>query len=336
MVDAGDSVSQGSGLRGAGIVRRARPLLGTLVEIAVAAESSPTTETAIDAAFDAVARVQALMSFHDPQSDVSQLNRAADASAIAIHAWTFEVLAAAVELHRRSDGLFNVAVAPALQASGLLPGMPDGLQPIEDAIEPLPERRVRFRCPGVRIDLGGIAKGFAVDRAVGVLRAQGVAAGLVNAGGDLMGFGPNAHAIHIRDPSDPAGVTARVEVRNQALASSAGRFDPFCGRDVEDCAIIDPRSREPVRMIRGASVRAPSCMIADALTKVVMIAQEDTGPLLDHYRASALFVSSTGEVRATADWQDVASAADLKFLQHLQQAHEGTSNRKAALESYVC
>jgi FAD:protein FMN transferase len=289
--------------------RRARPLLGTFVEIAVADTSSATADAAIGAAFDAVAQVHALMSFHDPASDVSRLNRAADVGAIATHAWTFDVLATAVELHRRSRGLFNVAVAPVLQTLGLLPGSPGRLQPVEDAIELLPGWRVRFRRPGVHIDLGGIAKGFAVDRAVGVLREHGVMSGLVNAGGDLMGFGPDAYAIDIRDPSDPTSVTTRVAVRNDALASTAGRFDPFRGREVGDCAVIDPRDCEPVRVVRGATVRAPTCMIADALTKVVMIAQEDAGPILDHYGASALFVSGSGEVCATADWQDAGGLA---------------------------
>jgi FAD:protein FMN transferase len=290
------------------MMRRAKPLLGTFVEIAVADPPSATADAAIDAAFDAVARVHALMSFHDAKSDVSRLNRAAGTGAITVDPWTFEVLATAVEVHRRSDGVFNVTVAPVLQTLGLLPGAPDGRLPLEDAIELLPQRHVRFRCR-VRIDLGGIAKGFAVDRAADVLREHGVAAGLVNAGGDLMGFGPHAHAIDIRDPSNPAALTTRVDVRNQALASTAGRFDPFRGRTVEGCAVIDPRSGEPVRSALGASVRAPSCMIADALTKVVMIAQEDAGPILDHYGASALIVSGAGEICATADWQDAVNFA---------------------------
>ena len=302
-----------SGLRGADLVRRARPLLGTFVEIAVV--PCAVADAAIDAAFEAVARVHALMSFYDPQSDVSRVNRGGT-RAVTVDAWTFDVLAVAAELNRRSGGLFNIAVAPVLQSLGLLPGSPGRAQPLEDAVELLPDRRVRLRRVGARIDLGGIAKGFAVDRAVGALRARGVAAGLVNAGGDLYGFGPYAHTIDIRDPGDPALLLTRVGVRNQALASTAGRFDPFRGRDVDDCAVIDPRSCEPVRAIRGACVRAPSCMIADALSKVVMIAREQAGPLLDRYGASALIVLRGGEICATADLQDAAGVADLKKSGH--------------------
>jgi FAD:protein FMN transferase len=305
MVAVGASAAV-SGLRGADLVRRARPLLGTFVEISVA--PCAMADAAIDAAFEAVARVHGLMSFHDPQSDVSRLNGAAGAGAITVDPWTFDVLAAASELQGRSGGLFNIAVAPVLQSLGLLPDLPVGAQRLEDAVELLSDRRVRLLRSDVRIDLGGIAKGFAVDRAVGVLRGRRIAAGLVNAGGDIYGFGSDAHTIDIRDPGDPTLLLTRVGVRNQALASTAGRFDPFCGRDVDDCAVIDPRSCKPVRMVCGASVRAPSCMIADALTKVVMIAAEDAGPILDHYGASALFVSRAGEVCATADWQDPAHA----------------------------
>jgi FAD:protein FMN transferase len=289
------------------LTRRARPLLGTFVEIAVA--PSPDMDAAIAAAFDAVARVHGLMSFHDSSSDVSRLNRSAGIDAIAVDPWTFDVLAMAVDLHSRSRGAFNVAVAPVLQSLGRLPGSSKGHRPIADAIDLLPGRRVRFRQAGVRIDLGGIAKGFAVDRAVDALRAHGAAAGLVNAGGDLKGFGPDAHTINVRDPADPALLTARVDVRNEALASTAGGFDPFLGRDVSDCAVIDPDNGEPVRNIRGVTVRARSCMVADALTKVVMIAGEEAGDVLDHYGASALLVSGNGEICATADWQDANSIA---------------------------
>src|ERR1700730_11382715 len=154
-------------------VRRARPLLGTFVEIEVAGAAHPKMAAAIDAAFAAVARVHALMSFHDGDSDVSRLNREAWLRPIEVHAWTFEVLEAAVEMNSRSNSIFDVAVAPALQATGLLPHVNDDPpRPAQarsfDAIELLDGRAVRFRHRDVRIDLGGIAKGFAVDRALRV------------------------------------------------------------------------------------------------------------------------------------------------------------------------
>src|SRR5215471_2367591 len=103
-------------------IRRAQPLLGTFVEIAAAGAASDALQPAIDSAFSAVAQVHRLMSFHDPQSDVSRLNRQAFRRAVSVHPWTYKVLEAAREFNRRSYGVFDVTVAPLLQQRGLLPG----------------------------------------------------------------------------------------------------------------------------------------------------------------------------------------------------------------------
>src|SRR5262249_42899176 len=151
-----------------------------------------------------------LMSFHDPDSDVSRLNREAYDHLVRVHEWTFDVLEASVELHRRSRGLFDIAVAPVLQSMGLLP--PSGEDaPVQNAVydahELLEGHRVCFRPRHVKIDLGGIAKGFAVDQALNALRRSGSAdCGLVNAGGDLAAFGAEPQAVAIRHPRDPSRV----------------------------------------------------------------------------------------------------------------------------------
>jgi FAD:protein FMN transferase len=291
------------------MIRRARPLLGTFVEITVAGAPPAEMERAIEAAFAAVATVHGLMSFHDGQSDISRLNRDACVEPVAVHPWTFEVLDVALELHRRSAGVFDISVAPVLQGLGLLPrGDEAPATPPEprggDAVELLPERRVRFRNRGVRIDLGGIAKGYAVDRAVEALRRCGISEGVVNACGDLAVFGPHPHAIHIRDPRQPQRPMGVVALRDGALATSAGRFDPLSCGEAGASAVIDPRTGASVRDVIGATVRAPACVHADALTKMVMAGGEAAGPLLELYGASALFVSAGGGVHVSADWQD--------------------------------
>jgi thiamine biosynthesis lipoprotein len=290
-------------------LRRARPLLGTFVEIAVVGAPPAKLEAAVDAAFATIATVHRFMSFHDEASDVSRLNRDGVAQAVVVHPWTFEVLDIACDLHRRSNGVFDIAVAPALQNLGLLPrhrrdvslaAAPPGHG---DAIELLSDGRVRFRdC--VRIDMGGIAKGYAVDRAIKVLHGHGVEEGIVNAGGDLAVFGPHPHVIQVRDPRRPEAPLGEVALHDAALASSAGRFDPVTSAETGTSAVIDPRSGRPVQEIVGATVRARSCVLADALTKVVMAAGESAGPLLTFYGASALFVTTSGDVHVTSDWQD--------------------------------
>jgi thiamine biosynthesis lipoprotein len=175
---------------------------------------------------------------------------------------------------------------------------------VHDRIQLLTENRVGFGDPCVKIDLGGIAKGFAVDRAVEALLGHGIAEGLVNAGGDLRVFGPRSHAVDIRDPRQPDRPLYRVALCNAALASSAGRFDPVRTAHALDCAVIDPLTAMPVRAISGATVCAASCMMADALTKVVMNDGEGSAAILERYGASALFVSAHGQVHITADWKN--------------------------------
>jgi thiamine biosynthesis lipoprotein len=291
-------------------IRRARPLLGTFVEIAVAGEASDALEAAVEAAFAAVATVHRLMSFHESGSDVSRLNRDAAARAVEVHGWTCEVLETAVDLHRRSGGAFDISVAPALQRLGLLPdgpasgSIPSRHDVVRDPIHLLPQNQVRLASPAVKIDLGGIAKGFAVDRAVDALRQQGITEGIVNAGGDLRVFGPRPYAVDIRDPRQPDRTIFRVALSNAALASSAGRFDPALSRHAFSSAVIDPVTALPAQSISGATVCAPTCVIADALTKVVMNAGENAGTVLEYYGADALFVSPHGDAHMTANWKN--------------------------------
>jgi FAD:protein FMN transferase len=173
---------------------RLRLLLGTFVEAAAAGASTSDMEATVEAAFATIDAVHRLMSFHDEGSDVSRLNRGAYETAIRVHPWTFEVLEIALDLHSRSNGMFDIRIAPALQKLGLLPyhgGDLAGDAPRisgHGGIELLAGQRVRFRDRATRIDLGGIAKGFAVDRAIHALRDHGMPSGLVNAGGDLAAF----------------------------------------------------------------------------------------------------------------------------------------------------
>jgi thiamine biosynthesis lipoprotein len=279
-------------------IRRARPLLGTFVDIAAAGACRPALERAVETAFTAVAEVHRLMSFQEPDSDLARLNRDAATRPVAVHPWTFEVLEVALDLNRRSAGIFDICSAAALRnMSG------------DAGLELLPGRRVRLRSPDIAIDLGGIAKGYAVDRAIGVLRDHDVSQGLVNAGGDLAAFGPEITVVPLRDPRDPRRIMGQVDITNEALASSGRQLDPFECSQTTDSAVVDPRTSRPARAAVGATVRARRCMVADALTKIVMIAGEAASPVLAAYEASALFISQDGDLRVSANWQDAVRLA---------------------------
>ena len=282
-------------------IRRCRPLLGTFVEVVARADSSDRASAALEAAFAAVARVQRLMSFHDPASDVSRINRDAAREAVEVDRWTLRVLAAARDLQARTRGVFDVGVAPWLQRWGYLPDTPVCRAPArrasaEPAFEIGPGRRVRFRRPAA-IDLGGIAKGFAVDRAVEALVRAGAASGAVNAGGDLRVFGREPSALHVRHPREPGRLLPLGTLRDAAFATSADTFARRHWRGRAVSPLVDPTRGRPCVPARSASVRASTCLVADALTKVVMILGRRSAPILRAHRASGFLITAQGDVR---------------------------------------
>jgi len=273
--------------------RRARPLLGTLVEIAIEDDlPRADTEQAFDRAFAAVARVQALMSFHDPESELSRINRVAWLRAVTVSDDTWRVLTAAQQLSVASDGLFDITVAPVLERAGFLPRHADHL-PVSGHgnwrdVVLLPGQRVRL-ARRVRLDLGGIAKGFAVDQAIAQLRDAGVVSGSVNAGGDLRVLGNPTHTLHLRHPSQPTQLLP-VTTTHAAAATSAGYFQhrQWAGRVC--CPIIHPGTRTLCDARRSVTVFAYQCLIADALTKILYADPERGSRVLDHFRARAVML----------------------------------------------
>jgi thiamine biosynthesis lipoprotein len=284
-------------------MRRARPILGTFVEICAQGVTRTIMEAAIEDAFRAVARVHRLMSFQDAESDVSKLNREATIRETTVDSWTYEVLRAALDLYLRSSGIFDITAGPAFVST------PKTKDAWSAAAELLPDNRVRFHRPDIAIDLSGIAKGFAVDRAIDALKRHGIPSAMVNAGGDLAAYGPAPYTVHIRNPRNPSRLLCEAHVDNEALASSGASFDPFQSSGIMDPAVIDPQTQAPARAIRGATVRARSCMMADALTKVVMIAGEAASGVLSHYGAEALIVLAGGSVSCSSGWGELHLAA---------------------------
>src|ERR1700687_2633912 len=137
-----------------GNIRRARPLLGTVVEIQWSGASKADLNAGIDAAFDAVAKVHRLMSFHEPDSDVTRLNQLASQYPVSIDSWTYEVLQAAIDLDFRSRGAFDITVAPVLQGLGWLPAVVDKPWGAAQArnpnkVELLADNMARFSSPEI-------------------------------------------------------------------------------------------------------------------------------------------------------------------------------------------
>jgi len=279
-------------------VRRARPLLGTFVEITASGPlDQQSLHARIDQAFAVIARVQALMNFYDPVSDVSRLNLDALRKPVEVDPWTWHVLAMALDFSASSGGIFDVALASrASDRDQRCKHRPlNGGNWKDIALEG--ERTVRFRRP-VMIDLGGIAKGFAVDCAVDALRKAGVDSGAVNAGGDLRVFGQGPHSAHLRHPAEPFRIAHSLKIKRRAMATSATYFSRP-NRRSSAANLIDGRSGKGMKAGGSVTVMADDCLTADALTKVVFACGERAADVLAHYQADALILARGGSSRWT-------------------------------------
>jgi thiamine biosynthesis lipoprotein len=273
-------------------VRRCRPLLGTFVEITASGLEAEHLHTAVNAAFAAIEKIQRLMSVHDPASELSFVNQNAAAHPVTVSRETFTTLRRADRLASESKGAFDYTVAPMLAQWGLLPaGLARKKAGTWRDVLLLHGRKVYFLQP-LALDLGGIAKGFAVDTAVGVLQRHGVTAAVINAGGDLRAYGPLPSEVHLRHPGAPGQLVEKIQLQDSALATSSPCFteQEHHGRRISH--LVDSVRQSAVTGAISVSVRARECWLADALTKVVLNAPQLAQTLLAKYRAEAFVMTA--------------------------------------------
>lgn len=237
-----------------------------MVEIAL-----PTSDpAAFEAGYSAIARIHGLMSFHDEASDLARLRRARPGTVTQIAPETAEALNCALDIHHQSEGRFDISVGRKLIRNGFLPRgglvhlnrFPGTMADIAFS-GPCELRQERIPL----LDLGGIAKGYAVDRAVAALVEFGVTGGIVNAGGDLRVFGDEAQTVVLR--RGDGRVLKLGHIQELAIASSENSLNRRTRSGQTRTPHIGPTG-EAVMIDGLVSVAAGSCMIADAMTKIAM------------------------------------------------------------------
>jgi thiamine biosynthesis lipoprotein len=261
-------------------ISRCRPLLGTYVEIQISSsDASIASENidVIDKAYEAMTLCARLMSFHDKKSDLSLINKFAYSRPVKVHPWTYAVLKQAKAFYEHTDGLFDIGIGAELRQWGLLPE-PD-LPHAENntisstiaAVELLPDHQVKYANPAC-LDLGGIAKGYAVDKAIEILRKHDIDYAVVNAGGDLRVTGNLEEPIYVRHPMHPEQLIFIGTISEGAVATSASYFSTLkknTKHSTEVCALVHAKKRTSIIKQHSYTVIAPTCMAADALTKVL-------------------------------------------------------------------
>lgn len=263
------------------LFRRSLPLMGTIAEIGVVHENERFAQSAIDAAFAALLSVERAMTRFDAHSEVGRANRLAARTATQIGVETAKVIEAALLWAQASEGRFDPALGRLVTLWNVnhrhTPPLPDvvqrfaarGLYRAIDVSKTTTRGWVSFADAEVALDLGGIAKGYGVDRAVAALRNLGVKSGLVNVGGDLYALGHTvsreAWRVGVLDARQPGQIAQIFELADAAVATSGDYFQFFDYQGRRYHHLLDPKTASPHESVRHSlTVMAERCMDADA------------------------------------------------------------------------
>ena len=270
-------------------VHKKRYAMGTVFEIVAYSDSLARASSAIDKALDEVVRLDNVMSNFKPESDLSRMNREAHFHVVRIPPDLYKVIETSLVYSRLSNGAFDVSVGPlvdlwkAALAGGVTPTAAEqararacvGYQKI---VLTAPDQ-IEFRSDCMRLDLGAVGKGYAVDRAMEILRSNGVERAYIDAGGStIYGLGaPPAHdgwMVHLRDPSN------RLDPQVKLMGNSVSTSEQTPASTLEGDApghIVNPASGAPLRTQYAVSVTAKSATDSDALSTTLLLLGPEKG-----------------------------------------------------------
>ncbi len=236
---------------------------------------------AVTAALDEVDRIDRLMSHYKPDSPLSQINREAAKHPVKVEKELFEFLLDCRNFSRLTGGAFDLTVGPLMKSWGFFRG--EGRMPTKDELARVkqvvgyqhllfdyPNKTIQFDRAGVELDLGGIAKGYAVDQAASVLKSHKIWRALISAGGSTiyaLGAPPESEAweVHLQDPMDARKIAKTMKLKDAALSvsGSAEKFFELNGKRYSH--IMNPRTGRPVMNVLSVAVIAPTGTMGDAL-----------------------------------------------------------------------
>lgn len=296
--------------------------MGTVLEMTVAARDEAAAREALEEAFRYVERLESLLSSHDPESEVSLLNRAAGRGPQRVDPRLAELLSDALEYAQLTRGAFDVTVAPLVQLwteAGRRERLPTE-EELERArllvgaqrVRILEDGRVELPREGMALDFGGLGKGFALDRALLRFVERGFRDVLLSFGQSsawARGTPPGAEGwrLLLRGPAE--GYLGVLSLRDQALSvsSSLGQWTEIEGERYGH--VIDPRSGRPLRRLALAAVVSGNAALAEVLSTALLILDEAEGLALIESlpQTEALLVEGTGRRATTSGWLDVTS-----------------------------
>jgi len=299
-------------------VSRKYGAMGTEITLTAWTADEHAAERAFAAGYDEIHRIEVLMTDWErpgqPESDVVRINRAAGKDAVRVSAESLEVIEKSLEMSRRSHGAFDITFAAMKGLWKFDEDLEKKIPPADeiarrrklinwkDVVVDAKARTIKLRRPGMRLGLGGIAKGYAVDRCAAVLRGEGLHDFMVQAGGDLYvagSKGPVNWMVGVRDPrGGPRDIIARMPIKDHAFSTAGDYERSFILDGKRYHHIIDPATGFPATASREVTIFAPTAFLADALDDAVFILGPKKGlALVDSYPdCSTLVVDAKNQV----------------------------------------
>jgi len=293
--------------------------MGTLVELTAVAPGDVIAQAALTAGFQEIRRLENMLSTWIETSELSRINQAAGLEPIGVSAETFDLLRRALEVAEYTEGGFNIAIGPAVRLWNIpeAPRIPSAME-LEIAAQYVDYRRIHLdqtrrtvflEKPGMRIDIGGIGKGFAAEKAAAVMRENGAKGGLVAVAGDFRVFGRRADGtawpLGIQHPREPGKVLAMLDVTDEAVSTSGDYERYFLKDGVRYHHILDPQTLQPARLCQSVTIIAPDATTADALATGVFVMGPARGmALVERLGLGAVIVDAQGMVIVSSRLRD--------------------------------
>ena len=260
----------------------------------------------VDEGFDEVDRIDRLMSHYKSDSPLSRVNREAAQHPVAVDPELFDFIADAMRYQHESSGAFDITVGPLMKAWGFFRG--DGRVPSDDELAAArrlvggahvilnpTSRTIGFDRSGVELDLGGIAKGYAVDRVAGLFKRRRITAALISAGGSTIYAigappGRDGWTVAIQDPIDSRKIALTIELKDRAVSVAGSSEKSFEAGGVTYSHIMDPRTGTPAQGVLSVVVLASSGTEGDALDDAFFVlGPERSRNYLNRLRATEVF-----------------------------------------------
>lgn len=298
------------------VYRKSVILMDTRVEINAVSDSSEKAEKAIDKAFVEIEKLDTLLNFFSEKSELSEINKNAGIRSVKVSAETFDIFEKAVYAGKKTDGAFDLTIGPEIVLWDFYKKIKPDDREIKKRLSLVNYRNINMdkkgrtiylKKKGMSVDLGGIAKGYAADKASEVLKASGIKAGLVAIAGDIKAFGmkPDGRPwkVGIRNPRQKDKndeLIATIELVDSAISTS-GDYERYFIVDGERYHhILNPKTGYPAALSQTAVIIANDGYITDSFSTGIFIMGHEKGlRLLDEMKINGMVIDSNGKVHMT-------------------------------------